>query len=389
MKKIYSLIITAVILVFTGTAVFSQNGINDIDTSEMIGIHEGEKIEKDLFIATGAFTNKGEVDGELFCASNSFHNFGSVSGDIIAAASYIRVDGNAGADVRLASERAEIGGNISEDATVFARAVEIDGTIGNTLLVAARELNMNGSIGGDIKGAVKTMVIDGVVKGDVSIEADNIRFGPNARIEGDFIYRNNIEIRVPEGIVLGKVERRAPVFDGSIGMDKFERESRKYSLFAKALFGFGYIAATMAFYALFKPFAERTSENIIKKPWYSLGLGFAAIIVIPIAAVILLVTVVGMPLAILTLVGYGVLLYISKIPVAHVIGRFIFGGKSPYAGFFIGMATIMLIGNIPYAGKFMSLVVNVLGVGAFFLTAFGKENRNKGKKEEILPLGEG
>ncbi|KDR93770.1 hypothetical protein SAMN02745945_00965 [Peptoclostridium litorale DSM 5388] len=388
MKKIYSLLMAAAILVFTGTAVFSQSGIKDIDKSEMVGIREGEKIEKDLFIATGAFTNKGEVRGELFCASNSFYNFGIVSGDIIAAASYIRVDGSVGADVRLASERVEVGGIIAEDATIFARAVEIDGTIGRTLSVAGKELSMNGSIGGDIRGAVKTLVIDGVVNGDVGIEADNIRFGPKARIEGDFIYRSNAEISIPEGVVIGKVERRAPIFDGNVDMDKFERESRKYSMVSKILFGLGYVVATMVFYGLFRPFVESTSENIIKKPWYSMGLGFAAIIVIPVAAIILLVTIIGMPLAVLTFIGYGVLLYISKIPAAHVLGKFIFSGKSSYASFFTGMAIIMLIANIPYAGKLMSLIVVVLGIGSFFLTAFGKDNGNNVNREKIPPLGE-
>ncbi|NLB17181.1 MAG: hypothetical protein GX825_00210 [Syntrophomonadaceae bacterium] len=105
---------------------------------------------------------------------------------------------------------------------------------------------------------------------------------------------------------------------------------------------------------------------------------------LPIAAIILLFTVVGIPLSILALIAYGITLYLGKIMVGAWIGH-LAAEKSgnqellnrPNAMALVGILIVMLLGIVPFLGFWIKWVIGATGLGCAFLNIRGKiTNRN-------------
>jgi hypothetical protein len=120
---------------------------------------------------------------------------------------------------------------------------------------------------------------------------------------------------------------------------------------------------------LFPNYAAHTAQMLSKRPWASLGVGFAALILTPVAAIFLAVTVLGLPLAGIVFLGYLLFLYFAKIHVAYWIAHLVNGRKAvvglKYVLALLGMYVVFCI---PIVGGFMQLFVTVFGLGQLLLT---------------------
>jgi uncharacterized membrane protein YccF (DUF307 family) len=67
------------------------------------------------------------------------------------------------------------------------------------------------------------------------------------------------------------------------------------------------------------------ADTIRNKPWWSLGWGAIVLFATPVAAIVVCITIVGIPLGLIGLALYGIAIYLSQIPVALFIGRWIIG----------------------------------------------------------------
>ena len=113
------------------------------------------------------------------------------------------------------------------------------------------------------------------------------------------------------------------------------------------------------------------ADTIRNKPWWSLGWGAIILFATPIAAVVVCITIIGIPLALIALVLYGIALYLAQIPVALFVGRWIIGyfNKTDSRGVMVGalalgLAILCLLRVIPYLGAFIWLATGLFGLGA-------------------------
>lgn len=113
------------------------------------------------------------------------------------------------------------------------------------------------------------------------------------------------------------------------------------------------------------------ADAIGGSPWLSLGWGTVLLIVIPFVVLTLFFTVVGIPVALICLVLYAMLIYLSQIPVGLFIGRWIIRrffeveGKALMMGSLaLGLFALGLLRIIPYIGFFVGLAVVLVGFGA-------------------------
>jgi hypothetical protein len=120
-------------------------------------------------------------------------------------------------------------------------------------------------------------------------------------------------------------------------------------------------------------FVRRIMDTLMQKPWKSLGWGFLGLIVIPVAVVILLLTIVGFPLAIFGLYVYSIITYLSSVIVGLVIGEKVIqlfkkkGAVSPYVSFIVGIAILFVASFIPILNVIITLLVILFGAGAILL----------------------
>jgi hypothetical protein len=115
----------------------------------------------------------------------------------------------------------------------------------------------------------------------------------------------------------------------------------------------------------------RSVSQGVAQGWRIPLLGLAVLVVTPIAVVLGAITLVGLPLAVLTLLFYGIGLYLAKIFVGASLGQFVLRNNSSNTGQLIGALIVGLIiltvaFQVPYAvGKVIHVVTFCFGLGAF------------------------
>ena len=121
---------------------------------------------------------------------------------------------------------------------------------------------------------------------------------------------------------------------------------------------------------IFKKNAYQAKQAVGGSFLKSLGLGFMFMVCIPIAMIILLITVIGIPIAIIAFFVYAILIYIAKIPVATFVGEKIIralgkqGEPSLIWSMLLGLVVLTLLLNIPYLEWPLYFLVLFTGFGA-------------------------
>ncbi|MEN8161053.1 MAG: hypothetical protein ABFS41_13355, partial [Myxococcota bacterium] len=133
---------------------------------------------------------------------------------------------------------------------------------------------------------------------------------------------------------------------------------------------FGFVASFLIGMVLHtltpRAFAGRLANG--RDFFVSLGLGFAVLILTPVALVLLALTVVGIPAALIGLAVWATGLYLGGIIVAALIGRSLVGGRGDGAREFglcllVGLAVVVLVKHLPFVGGAAGWVIALVGVG--------------------------
>jgi len=340
---------------------------------EAVHVREGEILD-DLFAAASDVDFDAHLVGDLFAAGATVTVGDSalIENSFMGAARRVDVGGHILNSARVFAQDINIRGHIERNVMAFAQSVTIDdrGWIEKDLYLGAGEAMVRGRIGGEIGGGCGKIVIAGQVDGNVTIEADQVTIMQSAIIGGKLKYRSSRDAKIEEGAqLLGGVEKLGPRTkkSASYGLGSFLWD---------AWWFLAAFAAGLVLLALFKPFITQVKQAILLASWKSLGLGFLFLICVPVAAVIIALTLVGIPLAGLTLLCWAILLYLSRVFVGFAMGEWLLGriraGRAMPSGvsMFAGMLILTLIAKIPYFGLLAQLMICSLALGAFLMTAY-------------------
>ena len=109
------------------------------------------------------------------------------------------------------------------------------------------------------------------------------------------------------------------------------------------------------------------------------GIGFLVLVTVPIVAVIIAITVVGLPLSFITIMAWLTAWYLAKIVLAHLIGRSVLAGRSdkPSLVFvlFIGLIIVSIAINLPFLGGVLNLLATILGLGLMAQLWLNRDSR--------------
>ena len=373
--KLAVILVLALLTLFTATGAFAF----DARSGDTVIVPSGEVVDDDLYIAAGTIIIDGTINGDVWAAARSITVNGTVSGSVHAAGETVNVNGDVGQSVRAGGNNLRISGNVNRDIIVGANEVEIDGPIGvgGDLIFGANNVSVNTLIQGDIKGGGAGVTIRNGVEGNVELWIDSLTILPSANIQGDLTYNSENAADIQSGAqILGSITHNL--------VTKEERFSMSDRFFTPGFGIVGYVVGfLMAFVAgvvlIFLAPSRLTSvvESIRTKPGASVGWGAIALIATPIAAVIVLITVVGIPVSLITLALLGIAIYLSQIPVGLLIGKWIIGYFSKVEGeaimvgaLALGLVILRLLGIIPFAGFFISLATILFGLGAIVVSVW-------------------
>ena len=335
-----------------------------------VTIPNGQVREGDLYAAVEALQVIGRLTGDLVVAANRVVVEGQVDGDLFAAAGTVDLRGPIGDSTRVVGQMLTVDTTVDGDllAGVNELVVTENARIAGGLVAAGSRVEIEGTVEDDIRVAAGVIVIRGTVHGDAYLIADRLDLAPGARITGDLEYQARTPLS-PEAAALveGAVRYEEPRVD----------ENDEGGTAWGAVFWFWQTLAALLtgilMVALFRHVVQRLVASIAEEATLSALLGFAAFLLIPVAAGIAMVTLVGLPIGIATALLFGLALYAAKLPITVWIGDRLLGlagrpGASPYAAMALGVLLLYLLFAIPYVGWLFWLAATWLGLGAMVVS---------------------
>ena len=348
-------------------------------SGDTITIESNEVINEDLYLAGDTIVVDGTVNGDLWAAGKNVTINGRVANSVYAFANRVVVLGDVGRGVKAFGKSVRIAGNVDGDLVVAGKEIKIDSNakIQGDILFGARAVFFDGPVGGSILGGGSEITMNSGVMGDVRFGVKDLILTNMAHIGGDLTYFSENEASIGSGAKIdGFTTHRLPECPGY--KDKLKKIFPFVLLARTVRKSIGFFMALivgLVFILLTPKWMESLINSLQKKPGPCAGWGALILFAVPPGILIALITVVGIPLAVITLFLYLTAVYISQIIVSLFIGRLIISRGSNmdtkalmFGVFTLGLFIISLLRFIPVFGYIVSIVVILFGLGAIVVT---------------------
>lgn len=330
-------------------------------------------LDDDVYMAGNDATIAGTVNGDALVACRDLNMSGTIEQSLMVAAQDIEISGSVGRAVRAAGNEIRVSGTIGGDLVAAGSRVVVEsGAVITGDIISAADLEMLGEVGGDIRATGDSIRIDGPVRGDVDLTSDNIVLGQNADLAGDFTYTSNDDAAVADQAqIAGITEQQSP---DSRSLDN-ATDVGNGAIFEL----FRLLAALVAGLVVILVMPRATvsvAESIQQRAGPSLLLGLILLVAIPITAIVLMVTVIGIPIGIISLAVMMIVLYLSQVFVGTAIGRWVlpdsWGDRGRGFNLLAMALGVILLGAlrlipVPAVGFVIAALTALLGLGAVFI----------------------
>ena len=347
---------------------------------EIVTIGKDEVINRDFYVTAGKTVEVlGLVNGDIYAFGGQIVVNGIVNGDVIAAGGQVRIAGNVDQNVRVAGGQVTLSGEVGRNVTMAGGTLDIaeNATVGGGLMVAGGNVNLLGSVNGDVLAAGGNVDIGGTVGGDVTAYVGNLRVGAAAKIDGGLLYYSKDLAKIDsEAVIAGETKMEPVEMETNWKPEQTKAElkqawqSVRMGFRVMGLIGTGIVGLILV--SLFPYWNQKVAEKIADKPGMSIGIGLLMLLLAPMVFVFMLITVVGIPLGLLTLVSVAVIGYVAQVVVDYWIGTRIarqFGWKlQPAWSFLLGLVIMFAVSWIPILGPLAKMLAMILGSGAILLT---------------------
>jgi len=301
-----------------------------------------------------------------------------VAGDILAAGWRVVLSARADDDVRIAAGEVTINAPVTGDLTLAGGDVTIgpQAHVSGRSWLTGRTVRIEGVLERDLEVAGATVEIAGEIRKSVRVVAEKLEIGPSARILGPLTYRGSTVARIAEGAVV----------NGPITYDRIpEREAQRARsflgisslLFAVHLLFAGFLVV------IFLPRVETSVVATLRaQPGKSLLAGFALLVTTPVAALLLVISVFGLPIGLAMGALYFVALFGGVLATAFFVGdmeaRLLRSGPIVTRGqhamlLLAGVLTLALLRSL--LGGVIVFVSLIFGLGALMLSAYQTYSR--------------
>ncbi len=347
--------------------------------------------------------------GDLYLAGRTVKVNKPVHGDLVAAGETIELKDRVGEDLMVSGRKVSISGRVDDDIRSFAAEVDIEGTVVGDLIVFGGELRIHD--GAKVQGMLKVyggeVKLAGTVEGDVDIAGG--KFEHQGTVKGDLRLRTGSSViggtvmgksfmatrslEMQEGAAFhdhvkywrrkGEVDLSPYMKDGEAELDPALKDQVMGDVgWTVLLFGFWmawtiYILSAALILFLLNYFLTRSFKRAgiaLEHLGKSLGFGALYVIGLPLLCIILLLTVIGAPIALVggTIWGLSMLFthLLSAVVVTHWIQvRYNKAWDRTYL-FLVSLVLYVVIkalSLIPFIGFLFSILLVLACYGALLL----------------------
>lgn len=234
-------------------------------------------------------------------------------------------------------------GETVQNAVIFSGDAVIDGTVEEWLVV------FNGRT-----------EITGTVREDVIVFAGGVVLRSGSEVRGDVISLENPEIE--EGATIG----------GSVDDLQTRWNLYDFTFVGRFAWWLAYTVSTLVLglvLLLLAPRLDLASVRALRdRTGATIGFGLLVFVLLPIAAGLLIATIVGIPLGLFLLFGLALVYSIGYVIGGLALGRLAVGEPtSRYVAFLLGWGSLRVVALVPFLGGLVWFAATVLGLGTLWV----------------------
>jgi hypothetical protein len=287
----------------------------------------------------------------------------------------------AAAGLLVAAAPASAGAPGEDDRVVLSGAVDVPrGTTSEDVVAFQGPVSVAGTVDGDVVAFGGPVAVTGRVTGDVVTLGDQATLQPGAEVGGDLVWGAEPPLVAADARVLGDVERAHwGDVPGSWDWIGFVGGWLSVSLAA--------LAVGLLFLWLSPRGADAALQAALRRPGASAGFGAVLALGLPVAAVLSMVTIVGIPLGVALLLALVPLYALGYATSAWVLGRIVLKDRRPrWVAFLAGLGILRLVALVPVLGGVAGLAATLVGLGAL-LIALGRSRGGRPAAAAPSPAG--
>jgi len=283
----------------------------------------------DTFLIGDTITMKAPIEGDLFVIAKNLYVEAPINGSLRAIATNIEL-------------KAPISGSFT--------------FIGDNIYIAS-----TGEIGIDAYGITQRLNFEGRIGRNLNLAfSPNSEITVNGKIMGDFTYADSRPQITDTSFIAGKTHE----IEYNLNNQEIEKNNRRNQILSKASHSIILILLSLAIYAGRKSWYKKKFELLEKNPLKSLLYGLATSVLTPFILFILLITLVGIPFALVLLEILFFIYYLSPIFIGAFIGKKILPRKDVEPiHIIIGILLLDIISLAPNIGGLVMLISSIALVG--------------------------
>jgi cytoskeletal protein CcmA (bactofilin family) len=336
----------------------AQASIGDTRLSAGDDVQIDNPVKGSAFAAGARVGVTARIDGSAYLSGGDVTVSAPIGHNLYMAGGDLRLEGVVYGRLRAA------GGNVR-----VARDALVDGNAS----LAGGSIEVDGGVGRDLRAYGESIVINGVIGGDVELAGERIRIGPDARIAGKVEYRSGRPIVIDPEASIGR---------GITEMQKEKRWMRSIGRGTTVMgttFSFGLVLIGALMLLALPRFTREAAMKLRQRPAIAAGVGCVMLLGVPFMILLLVLTIIGIPLALLFAFGYVVLLLLGYLIAAIFLGDTVLEristGKAQSIGWrmlfmLLALVAIAVVRQMPFIGGVVVAVLFVAGIGAFTMRAW-------------------
>jgi hypothetical protein len=298
-----------------------------------------------------------------------------VAGDVLAAGWRVSLTAPAADDVRMAGREVVVTAALDGDLTVAGGDVAIgrDARVAGRTWVTGGTIRADGVFERDVHLLGRDVVVGGEVRQPLRITAESLRILASANLLAAVTYRGPAEARVEHGarLAVPLAYERIPAAEA-----RQAREARGSSF---VLFLLHMSVAGLLFLWLVPRVSTGAARTLRAEPGRSALTGFVLLVTVPVAALLLVVSLLGLPVGLALAALYFVALLLAMLIAAYAVGEIewrlmkrppITARSHEALVLVAGVATLAVLRAVPVVGGFVVFAAVLFGLGSLGLWVY-------------------
>ncbi|HRY52654.1 MAG TPA: hypothetical protein P5089_02260 [Candidatus Portnoybacteria bacterium] len=316
-----------------------------------------ETIRENVYISGGTVNIAGTIEGDLYVAGGTVNILGTVSKDVVVVGGTVIITGTVNEDLRVLGGNVTVGGKVGHELAAAGGNINVmsSAAIGDGAYIAGGNISMNGSVGMDLV-----------------LAGSEIAIGNGVKVGGNFDYYSQKEAKVDASVKISGIttfHQQAVKNQHQTGKAGFLGMFAFMTIWGLLGLAAAVILACLLFY-IWRRESEELIETVFAAPGKELLRGFITFFILPIAAIICCITVIGLPLGFFLGFAFWALFILGAAATgllwAALLAKFVFKRKATDINWWLiilAVIVLSIIKAIPFVGCIIGCLV--------FLTGFG------------------